>query len=179
MPKVSVMIPTRNERFLQETVTDILNNAGDVEVIVHLDGYWPDPPLVGDKRLIVVHRKRCGMRAGINAMAAIARGDYLMKVDAHCSFAPGFDEVLADNCADNWIVVPRRYSLDAETWERRKEPIDAMYYFWPYAHPDDLGLHGRPWRSTIWRDPGSPYQSTPKGPLTSSSSEQAVFSVLP
>lgn len=26
-----------------------------------------------------------------------------------------------------------------------KEPIDAEYYFYPYAHPDDLGLHARPW----------------------------------
>ena len=87
------------------------------------------------------------MRAAINAAAAIARGKYLLKCDAHCLFAEGFDEVLKADCEDNWIVIPRRYSLDAENWQRRddKEPIDAMHYFWPYAHPDDLGLHGRPW----------------------------------
>jgi len=147
VPKVSVMIPTRNERFLQETIDDIFNNAtGDIEVLVNLDGYWPDPPLKDDKRLTVIHQRRRGMRAGINTMAAVARGQYLMKCDAHCAFAPGFDEVLAAECADNWIVIPRRRSLDAEKWEPKpKEPIDAMRYFWPFAHPDDLGLHGKPW----------------------------------
>ena len=147
MSKVSVLIPTRNERFLQETIDDIFNNStGDIEVLVNLDGYWPDPPLREDERLVVIHQRRRGMRAGINTMAAVARGQYLMKCDAHCAFAPGFDEVLAAECADNWIVVPRRRSLDAEKWEpKAKEPIDAMRYFWPFAHPNDLGLHGKPW----------------------------------
>jgi hypothetical protein len=86
-----------------------------------------------------------GMRAGINAAAAIAKGEYLMKCDAHCMFAEGFDEVLKADIEDNWVVIPRRHSLDAETWTAHKEPIDAMHYFWPYEHPDDLGLHGRPW----------------------------------
>ena len=146
MAKLSILIPARNEKFLPQTVTDILQKSGDVEVIVILDGYW-EYNLPADKRLRIIHRgKPRGMRDGINSAAAIARGDYLMKVDAHCMFGEGFDEILQADCADNWIVIPRRYSLDAENWKcQDKEPIDSMHYFYPYAHPDDLGLHGRPW----------------------------------
>lgn len=149
MSKVSIIIPSRNERFIVPTVNGILKSAtGDVEVIAVLDGYWPDPPLPDDPRLKIIHfGKPKGMRAGINAAAGIAKGDYLLKTDAHCLFAEGFDEVLKADCEDNWVVIPTRYSLDAENWCKRedKEPINAMHYFWPWAHPDDLGLHGRPW----------------------------------
>jgi len=149
MSKLSVIIPSRNEKFLPQTIDDIFTKAtGEIEVICVLDGYWPNPPLKEYPNLITIHRSTPkGMRAGINAAAAITRGKYLMKCDAHCLFAEGFDSVLTADCADNWIVIPRRYSLDAENWQRRddKEPIDAMHYFWPYEHPDDLGLHGRPW----------------------------------
>lgn len=148
MAKVSIIIPARNERFLAQTIDDLLKNAGgEVEVIAVLDGYWPEPPLMEDKRLLIIHRGRPhGMRDGINSAAAIATGEFLMKTDAHCCFAEGYDEALKADCADNWVVIPRRYSLDAENWRRaEKEPIDAMHYFYPYLHPDDLGLHGRPW----------------------------------
>jgi len=147
MPRVSVIVPARTELFLPQTVADLLAHGGDIEVIAVLDGYWPEPQLIEDKRLIVLHRGRAlGMRAAINAAAGIARGQYLMKCDAHCLFAPGYDETLAADCADNWIVIPRRYSLDPEAWQCvNKSPVDAMYYFYPYAHPDELGLHGRPW----------------------------------
>jgi len=146
--KVSVIVPARNELFLVQTVNDLLDQAtGDVEVIAYLDGYWPDPPLPERPNLHVIHRtERRGLRGAVNAGAQVATGDYLMKCDAHCAFCQGYDEILAADCADNWIVIPRRYSLDAEAWEcKRKEPIDAMHYFYPYRHPDDLGLHGQPW----------------------------------
>ena len=94
MTKVSVIIPSRNEQFMPQTVEDILAKAtGDIEVIVILDGYWPDPILPDHQNLILVHHgKPKGMRASINAGAAVATGDYLMKCDAHCMFGEGFDE---------------------------------------------------------------------------------------
>jgi len=147
MPEVSIIIPARNELFLPQTVNDLLSKGGDIQVIAVLDGYWPDVPLKEDKRLIILHHsKPKGMRASINHAAAIATGKYLLKTDAHCLFDEGYDEVLAADCDDNWIVIPRRYSLDAENWVcAPKEPIDYTYYFYPYRHPDDLGLHARPW----------------------------------
>lgn len=150
MAKVSVIIPSRNEQFLGKTVEELISKAtGDVSVIVHLDGYWPDPPLPNHPNLHIIHRsKPRGMRAGINACAQIATGKYLMKVDAHCAFAEGWDEVLQADCDDNWVVIPRRYSLDPDTWEPRLErtPIDYEFLSYPYWKPGHFGLHGTQWR---------------------------------
>ncbi len=155
MPKVSVIIPSRNERFLPETVADVLSKArGDLELIVILDGYWPNPPLASDPRLHILHHGTAqGMRPSINAAVGIATGDYLMKLDAHCMLAEGFDETLKADCDQDWIVVPRRYPLDPERWileERtdRKYPIDYHYLSYPFERPDDptCGLHGTAWQ---------------------------------
>ena len=118
MSKVSVIIPSRNERFLPETVEDIFKKAaGDIEVVVTMDGYRHDPPLRERPNLrVVVHGTPRGMRASINSAASVATGDFLMKVDAHCMFAEGFDEVLKADCDQDWIVIPSRHSLDAENW---------------------------------------------------------------
>lgn len=151
MSKLSVIIPARNELFLPQTVNDLLfKAAGDVEVIAVLDGYWPNPPLTEDKRLVQIHRGRAlGMRASINAGAAAARGEYLMKCDAHCMFEEGYDEKLKADCEGNWIVIPSRYSLDAENWtieQNRKPRRDYHYLCYPdpnKAH--DGGMHGVEW----------------------------------
>lgn len=145
--KVSVIIPARNERFLQATITDLLSKGGDVEVIAVLDGYWPDPPLQDDPRLVVLHRgKPYGMRAAINSAAGVARGEWLMKCDAHCMFAEGYDAALAADCERDWIVIPRRYSLDAENWTRMNKPaVDYHYLSCPWTNRDGFSMHGQRW----------------------------------
>lgn len=146
--KVSIIIPSRNEQFLPQTVNDIFAKAaGDIEVLTVLDGYWPDPILKDRPNLIIIHRGAAqGMRPAINSAAAIAKGDYLMKSDAHCMFDAGFDEKLVADCDDNWVVVPRRYALDAENWTTRpdRSPIDYHYLKSP-LESDDGALHGRAW----------------------------------
>ena len=141
-PDLSIIIPARNEIFLQKTITDLLTKAeGNIEVIVVLDGYWPVPQLTEDSRIKIIHRGRpTGMRAAINAGVAIAKGKYLLKTDAHCMFAQGFDRILAKNCSEDWVVVPRRFALDPEKWaliDNPKYPIDYMYL--------SQDLHGVPW----------------------------------
>jgi glycosyltransferase involved in cell wall biosynthesis len=152
MAKLSVLIPSRCERFLQQTVSDVLAKArGDIEVVVNLDGYWPEPPLTDDPRLVVLHQPaQRGMRPGINAAAAVARGEFLMKLDGHCMLDEGFDEILKADCDGDWLIVPRRVSLDAERWavlNTGKSPVDAHYLSWPYERPGDrtCGLHGNVW----------------------------------
>lgn len=157
MSKLSVIIPSRDEIFLAETVRDLLNKAtGDVEVIPVLDGYEHIPPKFrpldySDKRLRVVSFGGVhGMRASINAGARVATGDYLMKCDAHCMFAEGYDEVLKADCDGDWVVIPRRYSLDAENWKidtgNRKPPRDYHYLCYPHwDKPHDAGMHGVEW----------------------------------
>jgi len=119
MSKVSVLIPSRNEQFLPQTVADIFAKAaGDVEVIVFLDGYWPDPIPEDQPNLAIIHSTQPkGMRGGVKAAAAIAKGEYLMKIDAHCMFDQGFDKKLLGTMQDNWVVIPTRKRLDPEKWE--------------------------------------------------------------
>lgn len=152
--RVSVIIPSRNERFLAKTVADVLSkSAGDLEVLTVLDGYWPDPPLPEDKRLRILHRGTAlGMRPAINDAARVATGQYLLKCDAHVMFDQGFDEKLKADYADpSWVLIPRRYALEPESWtldtSNHKYPIDYHYLSYPFERPGDVtcGLHGTPW----------------------------------
>ena len=159
MAKLSVLIPAggvpggSGERFLPQTVNDLLTKAaGDVQVVVTLDGYKPNPPLPDDPRLVqIFHATPRGMRASINDAAAVANGEFLMKCDAHCMFQEGYDEILKADCAENWIVIPARYSLDAENWaiQRNGKPR-RDYHYLCYPEPDkdhDGGMHGVEWWS--------------------------------
>ena len=70
------------------------------------------------------------MRNAINSAAAIAKGKYLLKTDAHCMFGEGFDEILKAECDDDWVVIPRRKRLDAENWAIQdvgKPDVDYEY----------------------------------------------------
>lgn len=146
---LSCIIPNRNEQFAVKTVKDILQKASDVEVILVCDACWPTEPLPEDKRLIVLHSGAVlGMRKAINSAVAISKGDYLMKSDGHCLFAEGFDEVLKADCDDNWVVIPRRYSLDAENWQIQKRRPIRDYHYLCYPDPNkkhDGGMHGVEW----------------------------------
>lgn len=153
---VTVIIPSRNERFLHETVRDVLGQArGPITAIVALDGYWtrPDQPhLPSDPRLHLLHRgDAVGMRDNINAAAAIAKTKFIMKLDGHCKLAEGYDVALSEACDGDWVMAPRRYALDPERWEfdteNPKYPIDYHYLSYPWERPTDpeCGLHGTPW----------------------------------
>lgn len=154
---ISILIPVNKEKFLTQTINDILAKAtGDIEIVVSLDGYWPsdldaqwNQSIVEDPRVHYVHfSQRKGMRAGINAAAAVAQGEYFLKLDGHCMVEKGFDEVLKADIEDNWIVIPRRYRLDAENWQLtdlEKTPIDYEYLNWPHSNPSEIGLHGNIW----------------------------------
>ena len=151
--RVSVVIPSRHERWLQATIDDLLNKASqDVEVIAVLDGYWPDPPLKDNPKVTQIHfSENKGMRAGINAAVSASRGDFILKCDGHTLWGEGWDEILKADCPEDAVMVPRRYSLDAEKWAIKtdKPPVDYHYLSFPFERPGDptCGLHG-----TIWRE---------------------------
>lgn len=119
MSLCSVIIPAREEPYLHKTIEDVFKKAkGPIEVIAVLDGYWPEPPLDDHDNLVLIHRTESqGMRAAINSAARIAKGEYLMKIDAHCSLCEHWDEILKANCEKDWVSVPIRYKLNPETWE--------------------------------------------------------------
>jgi hypothetical protein len=105
--------------FLAQTIKDILSHIeGDTEVIAILDGAWADPPIPDDERVtLVYHPESIGQRAATNEAARLARGRYIMKCDAHCSFDQGFDVKLTAEVGDDWTVIPRMYNLHAFDWK--------------------------------------------------------------
>ena len=148
---LSIIIPSRNELFLNKTIEDILKKVTtNIQIIVNIDENWPDP-IIDDKRVTYIHPGTPkGMRWGINSGVSIAKGKYIMKVDGHCMFAEGFDETLMTNTEDNWLVIPRRYSLDAEKWERdMTRPIRDYHYlcFPEQGKEHDWGMHGVEWHA--------------------------------
>lgn len=129
--KLSVIIPSYKDPLLQKTIDSLFENSklGDqMEVVVALDGYWPNPPLKDDPRLVIVHLgKNRGMRGAINAAVKASRGEYLMRTDEHACFGDGYDSILSSQTEDNWIVTPRRYFLDPVKWEVMDiPPVDFM-----------------------------------------------------
>lgn len=119
MASLSVIIPARNEIFLGKTIDNILANIeGDTEVIAVLDGYWPDPPILDNPRVTVIHHTvPIGQRAAVNEGVCVSRSKFVMKADAHCAFDKGFDVKLMAKCEPNWTLVPKMYNLHAFDWK--------------------------------------------------------------
>jgi len=151
MSRVTVILPSANEKYLGRTIQDVIEKAeGDVEVIAVLDGYWSDPPLREYPNLVILHKgQRGGLRSAINSAASIASGEYIMKADAHCMFIEGYDKILKSDCDDDWIVIPQRKSLDAEKWEvayTGRSPVDYEYIPYPYESQDSAVRMGNVWK---------------------------------
>jgi glycosyltransferase involved in cell wall biosynthesis len=141
MELTSVIIPARNERFLDNTIQEIYDKTGGaVEVIVNLDG----PSQYFTKKIAGVqyieNEKPIGMRAGINKAAALARGKYLLKIDAHCMLDKHYDLKLIAEHKDNWVQIPTRKRLDAYNWCLNKDVPDVNLM---YINSDYKGVVNR------------------------------------
>jgi len=110
---ISIIIPSYNEPYLQQTVDDIKCHAvTPIEILVGLDD-----------------EEHIGQRAQMNKMARKAKGEYILKCDAHVSFGPGFDKILLESIQDNQIVAPYLLVLDAENWKVRPDKRTSSYVF--------------------------------------------------
>lgn len=141
---VSIIIPTYKDPFLQKTIDSLLENAqGEIEVIPVLDGYAPETQIKFDSRVKVINLpKNRGMRGAINAGIAKAKGKFIMKCDSHCLFGPGYDKIMTENCAENWLMIPRRYSLNDTNWQRdEKRPVRDYHYLTFPIKTKDYGIN--------------------------------------
>lgn len=119
---LSILIPARNEEFLARTIEDILSNIeADTEIVVTLDGQWASPAVPQHDRVNIIYvPEAVGQRAGQNLAARLARGKYLMKVDAHCAFDKGFDRKMLEAFAelgDDVTMVPTMKNLHVFDWK--------------------------------------------------------------
>lgn len=118
---ISILITAKNEPYLQQTIEDIKRNAvGEIEILAEND----------DGR---------GQRAMLNKLARQAKGEYLMKVDAHCSFGYGFDVIMLEDMDDKTILAPYLMPLDAEKWIVSHHNKMSSYVF-----DTDLVMHFAP-----------------------------------
>lgn len=117
--ELSILIPARNEIFLKQTIDDILQHCeAETEVVVVLDGVWADPSVPQHERVNVIYvPEAIGQRAATNLAAKLARGKYVMKIDAHCSFDQGFDRKMIAEMQDDWTMVPTMKNLWAFDWK--------------------------------------------------------------
>ena len=116
MPELSVIIPARCEEWLNRTVADVLAHAkADTEIIVILDGAWPNEPIEQHEHVHVAYvPASIGQRAATNLGARISTADYVMKLDAHCSVAEGFDVELiraAKELGPDVTQIPAQHNL--------------------------------------------------------------------
>ena len=129
MAELSVIIPARQEEFLQKTIENVLENSrGDTEVIAILDGNWPDPPVPDHPKVTLIHHTEpIGQRAATNEGARVSKAKFIMKLDAHCAVAEGFDVQLMKDCKRrNWTLIPAMWNLHAFDWECQK--CNKRYY---------------------------------------------------
>lgn len=120
MPKLSVIIPSVGDPYLERTLQDIKEKFET------------------DYEVIVVNGKKIGMREAINKGVAQSKGEYIMKTDEHCMFQQGVDKKLLARIKDNWVVTPRRWRLDVEKWEII-ETMPADYERLIISTPDKIG----------------------------------------
>ena len=121
MYDLSICVPSRNEEWPSETLEDIFKNMrGKTEVIVVLDGAPEVKPLPSHPCLTVIrHKESRGQRASTNDAVKLSRAKYIMKVDAHCAFAEGFDTEMVramEELGGNVTMVPVMRNLHVFDW---------------------------------------------------------------
>lgn len=162
MTRLSILIPSKNEPYLHETIDDIFEHAeGDIEVLVGLDGKQDyskaDTPMKNPEKargnIRFIFADNIGQRAITNKLAREAKGEYLMKIDAHVSFSQGFDTALLSEIDNKTILSPLLLVLDPITWAVNGKKQMAQFRFdnnFVMQHADgDVGetmcLQGSAW----------------------------------
>lgn len=116
MAKLSILIPARQEEFLQRTLDDVFEKiTGDTEVIVALDN-WDDPPQLKPNDKLRVITTKAGQRGATNALARLSESKYVMKLDAHVCMSKGFDERMMEDMQNDTVIVPALANLHAYNW---------------------------------------------------------------
>jgi len=140
MADLSVLIPARNEQWLSKTIEDVLSNMrGDTEIIAVLDGAWADPPIADHPKVTLIYLSQpIGQRAATNLAARLSTAKYIMKLDAHCAVAEGFDLELiraAEELGPQTTQIPAQTNL--HVYDRVCQSCGKRSYQGPQQNPCD------------------------------------------
>ena len=118
MSELTIVIPSRNELFLENTIADILaHSEADTDIIAVCDGNWSVTPIPDNNRLtLITHFESIGQRAATNEAVRLSKSKYIMKVDAHCAFDQGFDRKMIALMEDDITMIPVMRNLHAFDW---------------------------------------------------------------
>jgi len=111
-----------------------------------LDGAPPVEELPADV-VTIVKDKSEGLGAATWDMAQIATGQYVLKLDAHCSLAEGYDDILLREARPKRLQVLSRYQLKASEWRRGHGPSQYLYMTYPWLCDSSYGcgMHSTKW----------------------------------
>ena len=133
--KVSAIIPTINDPHLIRTINSIWSNrTNDIEFIIVNDGgklldiaHCPTLLKTIDlsKIKVIQNFKQSGRRVSINSAAAMATGEYLFIIDAHCSMTQSWDVKLIQSCGKKNIAYSVIRDMHPDTWEYK--PGDYLH----------------------------------------------------
>lgn len=149
MAELSIIIPSRNEPYLQQTVEDLLTKIG------------------GDTEILWEEDTGIGQRATQNKLVRQSTAKYVLKTDAHVMFSKGFDVELMKAMDDKTIMAPVMLQLDAAKWQIPTNLPTSWFGFDPNLitqvdksrqnyEPisESMCLHGSAWiidRETYWK----------------------------
>jgi len=136
--KVSIIIPSRLENpwNLERTLGSIYENAtGEFEVLLGMNGEGELPTDSFLNLKIIEFPEDIGVKMNINALAACARGKYIMKLDAHTRVSKGFDEILQQDMQPDWVVTPR-FKIIQDDWSIQiRDGVEEFYDYFYLSSP--------------------------------------------
>jgi len=142
MERLSVIIPSYRDQYLNRTVESVLRaSKEDVEIIAFLDAFEPGSDLIEDPRVRYIKSEdNVGMRGAINRLSKEATGKYLMKLDSHCNISDGFDSEMKSQSCYNMIQVPVRYNINTENWKRKNRGVTFVGLRYPDNFKKEIGF---------------------------------------
>jgi len=127
--KTSVIIPTsKNEKIenINRTIKSVILGAFDeIEVLVLADGWIPEG--IYKKAKVSSSSLNLGERKTVNRGFKESSGDYVLRIDAHCSMSRFWDRFLLKQYEDDTVSLCVLDALDEETWEPKNRSFAFVY----------------------------------------------------